>query len=98
MIHTKRFLNSCFNFFIPLLIIAFLTGCITNPIIVEKVKTVFIEPAPTLTENCKIEAPISKEVYLSLDYQKKEAALAELNRKNYKNLGDCYNQLTGLRK
>lgn len=75
-----------------------LVGCVSNPIIIKDVKTVFIEPAVDIVKNCEIEPPPNKEFYLTLSQEKKEAVLAELNRKNYKNLGDCNTKLTGLRK
>ena len=78
----------------------FLTGCATTetkePIV--KIETKVITIPDALLTNCKVTQPIKPGDFIVLNADKKEEVLTDLNIKLYKDLGNCNNQITEIRK
>jgi hypothetical protein len=85
-------------FKIMLVIIAItLAGCAT-PVTVERVNNIVITPPPSLTKDCEITIPPTKEEYLKETPIGKETILGSYTRTLLTNAGVCNVQLANLRK
>lgn len=73
-----------------------LIGCQSNPTHTVETKTIYLGIPARFKEPCKMEKPITKEIYLSYTSKEKESYLYSINRENMLNIIACNAQIDNL--
>lgn len=86
------------NLLVSIIIISLLTGCVTTEVrLVESQKYVLIEPDAKYLQDCKIEPPPAKELYLAAGHDEREDMLTRTLLTQYTNIKLCTSDKQSLR-
>lgn len=90
-----------FKLSIVLFVMFAFAGCATKvtteTVVVEKIRTVFVEPPSSFIEDCAVDAPPAISKYIESDWPTKEALLVVYARNQISNLNKCNSDKKGLR-